>query len=143
MKALPVLICLLSSCFLAGCKSGADVTGKWTGSMADTGDPNSPGAQMAAKMLGNVSLEIKKDHTFALTMMLPFEGTWTQSGSTLSLTMTKAMGMDVSSLKNSSGNKSAGSDKPLVLTVSSDGSTLTGQDPSGKGSLTFKRDKGS
>ena len=147
MKHLTLAFLLGCALVMAGCNSGGRIVGKWTGSLGAGADTTSPGAQMASKMLGALSLEFKSDHTFSMTMMFPFEGTWTQSGSTVTMTMTKAMGMDVSELKKMSasqgGAASSEADKPMVLTLSSDGQTLTGQDTTGKGggSLTFKRAK--
>lgn len=130
--ALGILLCI----FLAGCKSSPNVVGKWKAQVdASKIDDKNPGAALAKQMADSMTLEIKSDKTFSLTMFLPFEGTWTQSGDTLTLTMTKAMGQDVSKMPN----RDSSQDKPLVLKISPDGSKLSGEDPSGKETLTFVR----
>jgi hypothetical protein len=138
IPALLAFVCLLS----IGCKgSSVDVTGKWKGTLDSKAAGSNPGADMAKQMLANTSLELKADHTFSMTMMLPFEGKWAQSGSKVTLTMTKAMGVDIETLKKQSGGKNTQDmDKPLELDVSSDGKSMTAHDPKGQGNdLIFTR----
>jgi len=146
MKQIALTTLVFIALLMVGCKSGTDVVGKWTGSMDSGATSNDPSAAAAAKMMSSVTLEFKKDQTFSMNMLFPFEGTWTQSGPTITMKMTKAMGMDVSQLKSmaaAQGNaNTADVDKPMILTVSSDGQTLTGEDVNGKGGkFVFKRDK--
>lgn len=147
MKLLAVSIAILACLLISGCKSSVDVVGKWTGSGdASSIDKSKPGADIAAKMLESVSLEIKKDKTFTLTMVFPMEGTWTQSGSNIDLKITKVMGMDMEAIRKKAADSGKAADadamnKPMTLTVSSDGQTLTGKSPDGKDTMTFKRAK--
>lgn len=146
MKPVALLIAL-SCLLLAGCNKGTDVTGKWTGAVTPpAGKENDPAAAMAKKMLGDISLELKADKTYSMTMMFAIEGTWTQSGSTVTLTMTKAMGQDVATLQKAAAAQGKSSNdmvKPLVLTLSADGKTMTGSSNNGQGGgMTFTRATG-
>lgn len=144
---LTALLALLTCFFLVGCHKGGDIVGKWTGAITPpAGKANDPGAEMAKKMLGDISLELKADKTYNMTMIFPIEGTWEQSGSTVTLKMTKMMGQDIATLKKtaeSQGKSSQDVDKPLVLTVSADGRSMTGSSDNGQGGgITFTRAAG-
>lgn len=106
----------------------------------------------AANAFGNAflsalkpTLEIKKDHTFTMTMLFPFEGTWTLTGSKATLTITKFMGLDSKSFPSNGANKAPDNNKPMILNVSDDGKTLTAEPSSGApgtsadSSLTFTK----
>lgn len=123
-----VLVCLFA--LLAGCSSH-DYTGKYSTSLDTGGEKNPMASALAGAMMGD--LELKSDKTFTWSMMgAPVEGKWSSEGSQVTLTVEKAMGMAV---------PADSSNKPLVLTASSDGKTLTGKDPGGKtqGSFTFTK----
>jgi hypothetical protein len=133
MKTFAAFSCFLMCLLVLGCKGGSnDVVGKWKGAAEiPAGQADDAAAKMAKQMLGDISLELKADKTFVMTMMFPFEGTWTQSGSSVTMTVTKMMGKEAK-----------GSEKPLVLTVSSDGQTMTAADMgAGKGTIKFVREK--
>src|SRR5207249_1234927 len=112
---------------------------------------NDPAAQFGAAMasaLGGMTLEIKSDNTFSLTiMMFPMTGKWSVSGDTVSLTPESFMGMNKDQMKSMSKNKSGAADttdmnKPLKLKISSDGQKLTGiSDKAGDPEMVFERDK--
>ncbi len=138
----------IAAAFCAGCKSGTDVTGTWKGALTvDAANANDPSVKLAQSMMKDVTLDLKKDKTYSLTMGFPMEGTWDQNGNTVNLKATKVMGMDVAKIKEAAMNNPAQKanaeqmDKPMVLTVSADGKTMTAQDTTGqaKGSLTFSR----
>lgn len=130
----------LAALVLAGCKSQS-VVGRWNGALASSADSKNLGSQFAQKAMGQVSLDLKSDHTFNLKMLFPFEGTWEQSGSTVSLKVTKMMGQSVDDLKKvaaAGGQETSGLDKSMVLSLSPDGRTLA--DKSGtKGAMVFTR----
>ncbi len=83
---------------------------------------------LAKGFVSSVTVDIKPDHTFQMTMVFPLEGNWSVSGNQLTLNFTKVMGMDAT--------KSGGSQKPAVFTISPDGNTLVPQEQ-GKSSFDF------
>ena len=150
--------CALLIFALAGCHSSTNVVGKWKGKMdlskemAKGKDKNDPGAQLGAAMANAfgsmISLEIKPDNTFSMTlMMFPMTGKWSVSGDTVSLTPESFMGMSKDQLKSAAKNKggSSGSqdmDKPMKLKISPDGQKLTAvPDKPGEPEMVFERDK--
>jgi hypothetical protein len=161
MKTSAILIgALACAVFVAGCKGGIsekDLVGTWTGKMtmsaedkqkaideAKKQNPQSAAAppEMFESMLSNIEmpLTLREDKTFTMTMvMFPMEGTWSLTGQTVKLKVTKMMGMDVNEVAKQSGRPAENQD--LDLTVSADGKTMTGasKDSSGGGSFTFTR----
>ncbi len=138
---------------VVGCSSNLEqkLVGKYKGEIGM--DPKSEKDDMAAAfakaLLGNLSLELKADKTFSMSIMVPVEGTWSVSGDRLLLKVSKAMGMSVEDLEKgaaSEGKPAADLEQmkePLEFSVSSDGKTLTaipkkGQE--GQGDLVFKRE---
>lgn len=122
---------LLAVSVLLGC-SGGGVVGKYKGEIELPADQkNNPLAGMASGLAGSLSLELKADKTFNMNMMFPVEGTYTVSGNTVELTTTKAMGNAVS----------AGSSKPMRLTIEDGGKSLVLVDEKQpeKGKLKFVR----
>ncbi len=134
------------------------VVGKWTGkvTMPET-KKDDPAAKMAEAFAGmmNMTLEVKKDKTFAMTaMIVPVEGTWAVSGDKLVCTPTKVMGMTIDEAKKMAdeqakkqgaalGTKADEMNKPMEFVVSADGKTLTAKNTTGKateGELIFKKD---
>jgi len=98
-----VVLCVLAIVFVLGCSKS--IVGDWTA--------NGPG--------GAVTLTFKGDGTFdakggdkATTV---FSGTYTVKDKTVSMTMTKMMGMDVP--------KGTGADTPQNITLSDDGKSMT------------------
>jgi len=134
---------------LAGCAASPEkqVVGKWKGSV--TLPPNmakDPRAGMLKGMFSNLTLEVKEDKKFTLTMMVPIEGTWSVSGKSLTLQPTKIMGMDVKQaqeMAKKQGRSATSMDKPMKMTLSEDGKTLTAENPESSqgGSMTFTRDE--
>ncbi|MFY9234438.1 MAG: hypothetical protein WAO58_08260 [Fimbriimonadaceae bacterium] len=102
---------LLLAIFIAGCGGGADVVGKYK--MTATIPANDPSAAMAAKLMEQMTLELKADKTFDMTMM---QGTYTVSGDTVEMTPTKVMGMDAT--------KSSSSPKTMKMKIQDGGKTL-------------------
>ena len=81
------------------------------------------GMEMAKKMFENVTLDLKQDKTFTMNMMMEFAGDWKldDNANILTLNMTKMAGMDISKMPNA--KKAA--QKPMVLQISADNTTLT------------------
>lgn len=145
MKNFALALFALTIMMVAGCKGGAsDPVGKWTGSVDTSSIPaNTPGAEMAKQMMSKIPLELKADKTFVMTMMFPIEGTWSQSGSTITMKISKIMGQDMETVKKAAqaqGQKMDDADKPMVMTLSDDGKTLTGAAPGAKEQIKFTRD---
>lgn len=134
----------------AAAGSNSRLVGKFKGeitfpaSMKD--DPN---VAMAKSLLANTTLELNADKTFTMTMMVPLEGHWSVSGSTVSLKIEKMMGMDPADVKKAADAKQPGAmkggefDKPMKLMISDNGNKLTAIDEKGsdKGSLVFTKAK--
>jgi len=103
-----VLLFALAVTTLAACSKPVDVVGKWTGKM-DLGEiskSDKPEDQFGKKFAQGladsfkVDLELKADKTFDMNLIfMPIEGTYTVSGSELTLTPTKVMGVAVEELK--------------------------------------------
>ena len=142
MWSVAMVVALL---MLAGCANQeAQLVGQWKGDASKITLPtgNTPqekmGAQMAQAMLSNMTLDLKKDKTFAMNMMFQMEGTWKIENDTVLLDATKVMGMDVDKLPNAQKNR-----QPLVLTIGSGNKMLTVQTPgaskesASKGQLVF------
>ncbi len=131
-----------------GCKNrDSALVGKWKASMPkSTGaDSKNPLSGLGDAFASMMSVEFKADHTYSMTMMIiPMEGNWALSGNTVTLTPTKIMGKTIEELqKSSNGSFKATSDnnKPMDLTLSGDGKTMTIADPkSGQQALTFQKE---
>ena len=101
---------------MTGCKKAPSVVGHWTVEVPAEAASN----PMAASMSKMVTLEFPDEKTFKLTMIFPIEGTVAVSGTHVTLTPTKVMGMDPKSMGGS-----ADSQTPMQADLSSDGNTLT------------------
>jgi len=135
----------------AGCSNkDSQLVGKWKVAMPKStpSDPKNPmagvGDAFAGMMSNMMSLELKADHSFVMTVIVSIEGNWALSGDTVTLTPTKMMGKTLDELKKSSNGSfkfnSNSDDKPITLTLSSDGKTLSGKDPkTGKDAMTFQK----
>lgn len=131
---------VLAVLMLAGCNGNreAALAGTWKidASALKIPEPKGGNAQqqagiaMAKQMMANASIEIKADKTFAMSMGVPMEGTWAfdDAASTVSLTMTKMMGMDIAKMPNM--NQSAR--EPLLCQLSADGKQLSVQPKAGQ-----------
>ena len=102
------------------------------------------GMEMAKKMFENITLDLKKDKTFAMNMMMEFGGDWKidENANTVTLNMTKMGTMDLSKMPNA--NKAA--QKPMVFNISADNKTLSmappaGATPGAAGTMTFVKVK--
>ena len=125
------LAALVALMLLAGCANReAQLVGQWKGDASKmqmpTGDTpqEKMGAQMAQAMMSNMTLDLKKDKTFAMNMIFGMEGTWKIEGDTVLLDATKIMGVDVDKMPNAQKNR-----QPLVLAIGSDNKTLTMRAP--------------
>jgi hypothetical protein len=136
----PIWITILSISLLLsgiGCKGGESaVVGKWKGEIKVAGSKDDPGAKFAEALgsMMSMDLELKSDHTFAMTMMmLPIGGDWSMSDNSVTLTPKIFMGMTKEEFekkekeKGGTFTKSADADKPIVLELQPDG-TMVGQD---------------
>ncbi len=124
---------------VAGC-GGANVVGKYKGSLEGTDTDNPMSAALAQSMMGNLSLELKPDKTFTMNMMVPLEGSYTVSGSTLTLNLEKAMGMSVEDMtKDASPSEKADAKKPMVFTIEDGGKKLVAVDKK-EGAMVFVKE---
>ena len=140
MVTLALVVVSAAALLCCGCARHS-VVGKWKGEVLQTPKPaasnNDPSAAMAEafakQLMGNVSLELKQDNTFTMQLaMFPLEGAWTTSGSTVTLTPTKFMGMDAA--------KAKGSKEPMVLNIESGGDKLVAKAKGNEPGLAFTRD---
>lgn len=144
-----LLLAILSGC---GGNREAALIGKWKANASKMQLPNASsgnaaqqmGANMAKQMLSNMTIELKQDKTFAMTMMIPIEGTWAfnSADGTVALTPTKMMGIDISKMPKAQQNPNAS--RPMIAKLSDDNAHLTmqGNSPTSgpsNGSLTFDK----
>lgn len=134
MKSLFASLCLGVLLVAVGC--GPNLEGKYKGSIE--GAQDNPFAQA---MAGNLSLELKKDKTFLLNLIVPIEGKWSASGSKLTLTAEKVMGMTVDEMKKNSppGSNQNDMDKPMEFHIQDGGKKLVSVDNK-DGALVFVRE---
>jgi hypothetical protein len=140
-------LCLLlatMALLLAGCSSSPSVVGKWKVDVSQEPADNSPGGALAKSLAEglakSMTLELKEDKTFAMTMIFPMSGTYSVDGHNLKLHMTSVMGMDPSKMQGA--NQSSNQD--MMATISDDGSKLTitsAGGTAGKQPMAFIRDK--
>jgi hypothetical protein len=141
MKKLSLLAVAAVALSLAGCGfSEKSLVGTWSGKInLSEADRKEAGAQASAAEAMTTSLEFKEDKTFSLTMGVPIEGTWTYADKNVTLTTTKVMGMDISSIPGADKDN-----KPQILKVEDGGKKLVLSDPSGASGTTItftKNDK--
>jgi len=86
---------------VVGCGGSLDkkVVGKYTGKLempkTKANDPMAKMAEgMANALASSMTLELKEDKTFILTMMIPIEGKYTLDSDKITLNIEKVMGMD-------------------------------------------------
>lgn len=112
---------LLSLFVLAGCGGGLEkkVVGTWKIDSAKTqmGDAKMDETEkkMMMAVMSSISLEVKEDKTFTMTVMMPIEGKWTLAGNKLTLTPTLKEGE-----KMSFGGKST-----MEFDVDADGTSMS------------------
>jgi predicted component of type VI protein secretion system len=125
---------------LAGCHKAdlaTDLVGSYKGKLDLPADAASNPLAKGFLSALSPTMELKKDKTFTMTMMFPFEGTYAVTGdSTFDLTMTKMMGMDMTALKNQAmamgkvdpatvEKQMSDIQKPIHASVSADHKTFT------------------
>lgn len=129
-----------------GCQSQAPleerVVGTYNGKINMTKEMESN--PMAKSMIENakVTLELKKDKTFAMNSIVPVNGTWSLADHALTLTPTEIMGMSMKDIEAKS--KAAGQTMPANTTigadVTDDAKTITTKStPTSQGTMTFTR----
>lgn len=139
---------------LAGCAGSLEqrLVGQYNGEVTiNKTASNDPMAKMAEGLANafaqGMSLELKEDKTFKMTMMMvPLEGKWAVDGGKLTLKADKVMGMEPDQLKGAMGDNPQTKNvnpedvkKPMVFKVSDDAKTLTAEGETQAGSLIFKR----
>ena len=134
-----LLLTIFAVMMMSGCAGNREsqLVGQWkmdsTAFAANMPKGKTPQEQMsmdmAKKMFENVTLDLKKDKTFAMNMMMEFGGNWTidEAANTVSLNVTKMGTMDLSKMPNAN----AQAKKPMVLSISADNKTLSMVPPAG------------
>jgi hypothetical protein len=89
-------------------------------------------AEMAKMMLSSLELDLHRDNTFEMNMMVAITGTWKVSGNVLTLTPTGMMGMEAGKDQSKKSND-------ITMTVSDGGQTLVGANDKDGTKITFKR----
>jgi hypothetical protein len=87
------------------------------------------GAEMAQGMMDamaeSMTLELKDDMTFDMTMIFPITGDWVLVDDEIILTVTGMMGMSVEDLENQEDAQVSGDfDEPMVLKIADGGDRL-------------------
>ncbi|MCW5937223.1 MAG: hypothetical protein KIT11_07955 [Fimbriimonadaceae bacterium] len=103
---------------------------------------NRPEDKLSAAEAMSFDLELRKDKTFSLQLaFFPMEGEWKLSGSKLTLTPTKLMGMGARAVTEHNGARMSTKTEPLELAVAPDRSTLTLREKKkeGAGEIVFVR----
>lgn len=125
---------------LSGCKNPSqEVVGHWTldAEKSSNGNLELKNNPLANQFAKTVSLDIKPDKTFSLTILLPVGGTYTMSGDTINFHVDTVFGY-----KNPDPKAAADTSKDLTGTLSPDGKSISVDDKKGK--LVFiKADSGS
>ncbi len=131
-----MLLCVL---LLAGCGESLEkkLAGTWKVDVSKssvTGDKIKSDAEkkMAMAMLSTVSVTLKEDKTFSMTVVFPIEGTWRLDGNKLTLTPTTKPGENIS----------FGGQSTMVYEIDSTGSSMssTMEENGVKGNLTLVKD---
>ena len=117
MRKASVLLLVLAVLGSGCSKPEANLIGKWQMDSDAMKTGNAQTDAMAAGFAKSMVLEFKADKTYT---MAPFmEGIYVVNGHSVTLTATKAIGMDISKLPNKADNK------PQNATLSEDGKSLT------------------
>jgi hypothetical protein len=139
-KAIWLVLAGLSVALVASCGGPASVVGKYKAKVESPAgqSKDNPGQALgeglANALASSMTLELKADHTFSMTMIFPIEGTWSMSGSDVTLSPQSVMGMKPDEGKSKS-------NEPMVFAASADGKTLTAKaEKPGEGKLTFVRE---
>lgn len=125
-------------------QQSTSLEGKWVGKLqlakAADDDAAAKMAEAFAAMLGSADLEIKPGYKYTLSMMgLPIEGSYSITGSKITLTPELIAGMTPEEAMKKGAEKGATEDpsKPLTGTVSADGTKITLSDEQGKDDSTI------
>ena len=102
-RALRVVALTLLGCIAAGCGKApaAEYVGVWKGSV--TVLPNmvqSQAAEISKAMMSNISLDLREDMTYSMSMGVDYEGTWRLASDTVFLTAVKWGGQTVGGLRD-------------------------------------------
>lgn len=126
------LLCGLAVCgLLAGC-GGSSPVGKWSTVVVVPKDPPNPRFALGHTYALPIELEIREEKKFKMSYIgLPVEGSYTQSGKTLTLTSERGFALSIADL--------GGGREQLILTMSGDGKTMTGKGLDGKSEMKFTR----
>lgn len=136
--------------FAAGCANKeSKVVGKWTGSITlSDAQKKNPMMQQAVSAAGAIPLELKADHTFILAKAPgAVEGTWALTNDSLNLTKVKMGGKTIAEIKQKIDPKvlaqlektGNGLDKPMVVKLSTDATSMTMETGQPGISVTFKK----
>jgi hypothetical protein len=121
-----IALAALTAVVLCACGNKESGTGGIAGTWK--GDGSSVTNPTAKSMVEAMSLDLKTDKTFSASMGISMAGTWSETGKTVNLKLTKIAGNDIAELhKVAAQEKNATDDfdKPIVLELSPDGKTLT------------------
>jgi hypothetical protein len=126
-----IAVVLAIAALAVGCASREkQLIGKWSGKIAiPESEKDNPMAKMVEGMMSSLSLELKEDKSFIMTMMFPVEGTWSLVGNTLELKVSKFMGMTIDEAKEQAKKQGAtqnldSMNKPLRFEISADNKSL-------------------
>ena len=142
----------LAGALLMGCAkqiTEKDLHGSWSGKItlteADIEAVKKQGmtqqqVDQTKSMVDNmtVSLNLKEDGKFDMTMGAPMEGSWTFADMKVNLTVEKAMGMSIEDIKKMAPPGTPVTDK-ISVTVAADGKTMTGTNGPGQGTVSFSK----
>jgi hypothetical protein len=127
-----VLVCAVGCGF-----NEKSLVGSWTGTVNLSAEDQKNEQAAAAAGAMKATLEFKEDKTYTLSMGLPLEGTWAYADNNVTMTTTKVMGMDISSIPGAEKDN-----KPQVLKVEDGGKKLTMSIPESQGStITFTKNE--
>ena len=87
--------------------------------------------EFAETMFKSTSLDLRQNNSFKMHMVMDVGGKWKLENGSITLTMESVGGL--------TGGSSGSNQKPMVLSVSSDGKELTGNSPDGKSKITFTK----
>ena len=128
-----LVLIALATLLVAGCTGGreASLIGTWKVDARALKMPEAKGGNaqtqaaiaMAKQMLDSAGIELKPDKTFSMSLGAAMEGTWAfdAAASTVTLSITKMAGVDISKLPGAS----KALNKPLACTLSEDGKRLS------------------
>ncbi|MDR3691477.1 MAG: hypothetical protein P4L46_19005 [Fimbriimonas sp.] len=128
-----VLVAVCAGILAVGCgNKDSQVIGKWNGKVIlSDKDKKNPAVTAVEGMLNQSTFEFKSDHAFTASIGAAMEGTWKVEDTKVSLTPTKVAGKSIADIEKAMAGSpnyatiKANLDKPMTMTLSSDGKTLT------------------